>query len=89
MWRRRNHYVNAAMNGVVTLLNASGDALVSMYDTGISLGRQAQKTVLHASNSKLDHTIYQSRLKVIALKCEIVKETVRQKWFCLLRNLSK
>ncbi|HIJ81816.1 MAG TPA: hypothetical protein HPP76_08920 [Desulfuromonadales bacterium] len=89
MWRRRNHYVNVALDGMTTLLNAGGAALVSMYDTGARLARKARRKMKHSEKAELERTIRESEMTILGLKYKIGKEMVRLKWYRLLRQTVK
>lgn len=89
MWNDRARFLKGLVKGVTTVLRTTGSALGSLYDKGVVMVHQAQNKVLHSEKGGLNRTINESRMKILALKCEIGKESARLKWYRLLKQAGK
>lgn len=70
-------FFKGLLNGVATMLNASGSALVSMYDTGEFVVNRARTAVLPCEKARLERRIKEYGTRILALQYEIGKESAR------------
>lgn len=89
MWNDRARILKELVKGVTTVLQTTGSALGSLYDNGAVMVDRARKSAIYSGKGELNRTINESRMKILALKCEIVKEGARLKWYRLLKQAGK
>jgi hypothetical protein len=70
-------FFKGMLNGVATMLNASGSAVVSMYDTGAIVVNKTRTVVVPTEKARLERGIKEQTTKIIALQYEIGKESAR------------
>jgi selenocysteine-specific translation elongation factor len=64
-------FATGVKDGVAVMLNASGSALVAMYDKSASRVNQARSAVVPSEKNKLEHAIREYITKVHCLQYEI------------------
>ncbi|MEI6702309.1 MAG: hypothetical protein WCL71_02075 [Deltaproteobacteria bacterium] len=87
MDNKRKRFFKALIKGTIKLLSVSGSVLGSMYDTGSGIVNRTCKTVLHSEQTDLEHSIYESKRKITSLRYEIGKESMRLKWYGMLKKI--
>ena len=70
-------FFKGMLNGMATMLNASGSAVVSMYDTGTFVVSKTRTVVVPTEKARLERSIKEQTTKIIALQYEIGKESAR------------
>ena len=70
-------FFKGMLNGMATMLNASGSAVVSMYDTGAFVVSKTRTVVVPTEKARLERSIKEQTTKIIALQYEIGKESAR------------
>ena len=71
MFEKIGLFSSGVKDGMVVMLNASGSALVSMYDKSVSRANQARSAVVPSEKNKLEHSIRECITKIHSLKYEI------------------
>jgi hypothetical protein len=89
MWDKRTRFLKSVLKGARNVLKTTGAALGSLYDNGAVIVDRTRQAVLHSKKGDLNRTINESRMKILALKCEIGKEAARLKWYRLLKQAGK
>jgi hypothetical protein len=64
-------FSSGVKDGMVVMLNASGSALVSMYDKSVSRLNQARSAAVPSEKNKLEHSIRECITKIHSLQYEI------------------
>lgn len=70
-------FFSGMKSGMITMLNASGSALVSMYDTGAFAVNRTRTVLLPTEKAKIERQIKELSTKIVALQYEIGKESAR------------
>ena len=70
-------FFKGVKSGMVTMLNASGSALVSMYDTGAFAAGSVRAVMMPGERTRLERRIKEFETKILALQYEIGRESAR------------
>jgi hypothetical protein len=79
MFEKIGLFSSGVKDGMVVMLNASGSALVSMYDKSVSRVNQARSAVVPSEKNKLEHSIRECITKIHSLQYEIGVASARNR----------